>query len=159
MVKNGHPIDTNKPPTDLQAPYVRVWHQDSLSLLRSINDHPLPHTPQRTINMTAFKALNLVGSNGRCYRLKKLIQERPHFGRVWLASFDPPPMLFYDKIISSCVDLERINSYWKTYLKAFSRPSMRTFDQDLLKLPVYDFRWTPSQISAYLYTNTWMMIS
>ncbi|KAF1347260.1 kinase-like protein [Lizonia empirigonia] len=42
--------------------------------------------------MAASKSLNLVGSTGRCYFFKKLIQERPHLGRVWLASFEQPPM-------------------------------------------------------------------
>ncbi|EUC45298.1 hypothetical protein COCMIDRAFT_5499 [Bipolaris oryzae ATCC 44560] len=36
--------------------------------------------------MAALSSLDLVGSTGRSYIFKKLIQERPHVGRVWLAS-------------------------------------------------------------------------
>lgn len=42
------------------------------------------------IRITSSKSPNLVGSTGRCYTFKKLIQERPHLGRVWLASFEHP---------------------------------------------------------------------
>ncbi|KAK0112935.1 hypothetical protein ONS95_014653 [Cadophora gregata] len=36
--------------------------------------------------LAVSKPLGLAGSTGRCYLFKKLIQERPHLGRVWLAS-------------------------------------------------------------------------
>ncbi|KAE8829708.1 hypothetical protein P3342_008312 [Pyrenophora teres f. teres] len=36
--------------------------------------------------MVTLESLNLVGSTGRKYLFKQLIQERPHIGRVWLAT-------------------------------------------------------------------------
>ncbi|KAH9864673.1 hypothetical protein J1614_010608 [Plenodomus biglobosus] len=43
--------------------------------------------------MAASSTLDLVGSTGRRYVFKKLIQERPHMGRVWQASFKQPLFL------------------------------------------------------------------
>lgn len=64
---------------------VRVRPQNTLRL----HEQNTSSVNQLT-QMSLLKSLNLIGSTGRSYSFKKLIQERPHLGRVWLASFEQP---------------------------------------------------------------------
>ena len=43
---------------------------------------------RQSISRTTSKINELVGASGCRYRFKELIQERPHVGRVWLATSD-----------------------------------------------------------------------
>jgi len=87
-----------------------------LHIQHTLSHQGTHHSPIRSLPGTNAPTVlklrsNLVGSNGRCYVFKKLIQERPHFGRVWLASFEQPPYHMPFAVTDTPVDPEVMISY------------------------------------------------